>query len=412
MPQKAKHTHHILEGKAILYQRTGTPHWQVRYKADGKWLRATTKAEKLKEAKDNATKIVTRAWFRESEGLPVVNKKFKAVANLAIKRMEDELANGQGKATYGHYIQAINKYLIPYLGAHNIDKIDYPLLAKFGMWRKDEMFKREPSQSAINTHNSALNRVFDEALMRNLITQTQVPHLQNKGVTSDRRATFTMREFLRIHRNFRTYVAEAREGNEKLVRNVLRNYVLILANTGIRGGTEAMNLKWKHITIENVKGISMLRMNIYGKQMKWREVYVSASNAHYLNRIKEQYDDIKGLEFEELLKARLDKYVFRISDKDSTTKFGKMFARFLEKLNLESDVETGKKRTLYSLRHFYATKMIIKGVVSNEQLAKHMGTSPQMIDKHYEHLKMRDVAHKFVGKWTIAEELKRGKRNV
>jgi integrase len=27
----------------------------------------------------------------------------------------------------------------------------------------------------------------------------------------------------------------------------LRDYVLILANTGMRHGTEAMNLKWRHI---------------------------------------------------------------------------------------------------------------------------------------------------------------------
>lgn len=408
MPQKSPHTVHILEGKATLYQRPTTPHWQVRYKADGKWLRATTKQEKLKDAKAIATEIVMRAWFREKEGLPVVNKKFKAVAKLAIKRMEEELANGQGKATYGHYIQVINKYLISYLGKYNIDKIDYHLLSKFAVWRK-EQFAREPSQSAINMHNSALNRVFDEALMRNLMTQTQVPHLQNKGVVSERRATFTMHEFLRIHRNLKTYALNAREGNEKLVRNVLRNYVLILANTGIRAGTEAMNLKWKHITIEKLNGVPTLKMNIYGKQMKWREIYIPASNAHYLNRIKEQYDDIKNIDFEELLKKRLDKYVFRINEEDAQTKFGKMFARFLESINLDRDVETDKKRTLYSLRHYYATKMIIKGVVSNEQLAKHMGTSPQMIDRHYEHLKMRDVAHKFVGKWTIESELNRGR---
>ena len=28
-------------------------------------------------------------------------------------------------------------------------------------------------------------------------------------------------------------------------REVLRNYVLFLANTGMRHGTEALNLKWK-----------------------------------------------------------------------------------------------------------------------------------------------------------------------
>ena len=47
MPPKSQNTIHILEGKATLYQRPTTPIWFVRYKADGKWLRTTTKCEAL-----------------------------------------------------------------------------------------------------------------------------------------------------------------------------------------------------------------------------------------------------------------------------------------------------------------------------------------------------------------------------
>ena len=90
MPQKADHTVHILEGKAVLYQRANTPHWQVRYKAGGKWLRTTTKKEDLEDAKGAATELIMNAWYRAKNDLPVVNKRLKAVANVAIKRMEDE----------------------------------------------------------------------------------------------------------------------------------------------------------------------------------------------------------------------------------------------------------------------------------------------------------------------------------
>ena len=125
MPQKASHTVHILEGKATLYQRVNSPFWFVRYKAAGKWLRSSTKKDTLEEAKQAAVDIVTNAWFRERNNLSLINKRFKHVANLAIKRMNELLDNGQGKVTYKHYIQAINNYLIPFLAQHNIDKIDY-----------------------------------------------------------------------------------------------------------------------------------------------------------------------------------------------------------------------------------------------------------------------------------------------
>ena len=113
MPQKAEHTVYILEGKAILYKRAGTPHWQVRYKAGGKWLRSTTKQADLDEAKSVATELIMNAWFREKNDMPIVNKRFKAVANIAIKRMEDALAAGQGKVTYTSYIRALKNYHIP-----------------------------------------------------------------------------------------------------------------------------------------------------------------------------------------------------------------------------------------------------------------------------------------------------------
>lgn len=69
----------------------------MRYKADGKWIRTSTKEAKLEDAKQAAVKLVTNAWFRVDNNLPVVNKRFKHVANLAIKRMEELLANGLAK---------------------------------------------------------------------------------------------------------------------------------------------------------------------------------------------------------------------------------------------------------------------------------------------------------------------------
>ena len=410
MPQKAEHTIHIHEGEAVLYQRVGSPHWQLRYKANGKWARATTKKTKLADAKSEAMEIIVRARVLEKEGLLVTSKRVTTVAKLAIKRMEAELDSGNGKVTYKRYIQAINGYVIPLLGRHNVDKIDYNVLAIYSNERKQLMNQNrtvaiEPSQSVINTHNVALNRVFDEALIRGFMTKSQVPHLENRGVSSDRRPTFTAKEYIKIYTNFETWTKTARKGNETLLRNVLANYILILANTGIRAGTEAMNLKWQHISIEDVKGQKMVTVYVSGKANP-RKIYVPASVAKYLNRIKEQHSDIKDLTFYDLIDKKLNKYVFRIDDKDATTKLGKVFARYLTSIDLLIDKETEQARTLYSLRHFYATKMLIKGI-SGDLLAEHMGTSATMIKKHYGHLNLRDIATKFTGLWKIEDELER-----
>jgi len=410
MPPKAPHTHHILEGEAILYKRTGTPHWQVRYKIGSKWLRGTTKQDKLADAKKAAVDLILNAKFREKNDLPVINKRFKSVANLAIKRMTDLNEAGQGKATFKQYIYAINKYLIPYFGKYNIDKIDHPLISRFAVWRIEEM-KKSPSQSAINTHNSALNRVFDEALLRSYITQVQVPHLENKGASSDRRPTFTEAEYDALVLAMRTWVKEARKGYETQARNILRSYVLILANTGIRAGTEAMNLKWKHLFYDTINDKQTLTFAVKGKTKKERRIQVKTMVARYLQRIQQKDVELKGLTFDEVIAKQVDRYVFRIDDRDMTTQYGRMFKRLLESAQLLVDPITANERTLYSLRHYYATRMLTKGHVSHYQLSQYMGTSVGMIEKHYGHLRLRELAQKFVGEGEIQTELKYGKND-
>lgn len=391
-----------------MYRKLGachTPCWFVRYKAAGKWLRSSTKQTKLEEAKQAAVDIVTNAWFRERNNLPLINKRFKYVANLAIKRMDELLDNEQGKVTYKHYILVINNYLIPFFAQHNIDKIDYALLNKFNVWRAEKM-KKIPTQSTMNTHNSALNRVFDEALLRGFITKSEIPHLENKGVTSERRDDFTVEEYKKLYQYMRKWVKEAREGHERAVRDLLRDYVLILANTGIRAGTEAMNLKWRQITVVKQDGQDYLTLHIKGKAKKMRAIQVPHRVAVYLERIQQRDEELKHMSFYEVINAKVDKHVFRVNGKDMTTNFGRIFKRLLEGADLLKDRRSGKDRTLYCLRHYFATLRITIGEISTAQLAEYMGTSEAMIEAHYGHLDLQRIANKFVGAGTLAKALK------
>jgi len=62
-----------------------------------------------------------------------------------------------------------------------------------------------------------------------------------------------------------------------------------------------------------------------------------------------------------------------------------------------------KPRTLYSLRHFYATYQLYKG--SNiHQLAIQMGTSVSMLEQHYSKLTPMLIANNIAG---VRHEVKR-----
>ena len=402
MPQKAAHTVHILEGKATLSLRSTSPHWQVRYKVGNKWLRTTTKEDDLSKAKSKAVDLVTNAWFRERNELPILSKRFKTVANLAIKRMEEEIAHGYGKATYRSYILALKNYRIPFFKNHNIDNVDYAALKRFTSWRAQEM-KRTPSKSTQNTHNAALSRVFEEAVHRNYINRLQVPHIENKGgAGSDRRPDIRIDEYPDLLRAMRDYIKHSREGHEKHMRLLLRDYVLILANTGIRQGTEILNLKWRDISLTKSNGREYLTLRIKGKTQKWRSIQVRHRVARYLERIKDRDDKLKKMSLRTLLAKGLDKPVIDAKhNADLTTAFGRMFTRMMEQAELLIDKHTGKKRTLYSLRHFYATHELTKGNVTAYQLAEHMGTSIGMLQAHYGHLDLLKLADKFAGEGSV-----------
>ena len=395
MPQKAEHTVHILEGQATLFQRPATPHWHVRYKVHGKWERSSTKCTDLADARRRATELVTEAWFKERNGLPVVNKRFKSVARLAIKRMDELAKSGRGKATYKTYTQAIENYLIPLLGNHNVDRIDNAVLARFEAERI-ELMGRVPSASVINNHNSALNRVFEEAIERGYMTKFQLPLLRNDGVKSERRPDFRLEDYTALYKGMRKWVRAARKGNETVLRNILRNYVLVLANTGIRAGTEGMNLQWQHIEFFEQDGRRYLMLHVDGKTGR-REVIARHNTVRYLDRLRKLTPAWAKGTFEEFLKKRHRAFVFRVADKDMTTAFGKMFARLLESLDLLYDTRNGKQRTMYSLRHYYATMALTYNRMTVYNLGKHLGTSVAMIEQHYGHVELRRLAHEIAG---------------
>ena len=55
--------------------------------------------------------------------------------------------------------------------------------------------------------------------------------------------------------------------------------------------------------------------------------------------------------------------------------------RLLDGLDLKTGAD-GRTRTLYSLRHFYATLNLERGVTTHA-LSRQLGNSTEMIDKHY-----------------------------
>jgi len=154
--------------------------------------------------------------------------------------------------------------------------------------------------------------------------------------------------------------------------------VLIMANTGMRHGTEALNLRWKHVTLFEEKDLQYLEMSVTDKTGR-RDIICCSGTINYLKRIHERSDDIKHIPFEDLLKQRLNLPVFRLPDGTVSKNIHQTFRKFVTDAGLITCPRTNQNRTLYSLHHTYATFALLNGGMDIHALAIQMGTS---IDSH------------------------------
>jgi integrase len=387
MPKLSPKTVTVLDGDVRVFKRDRSRAWQAAFKIDGRWVRITTKCKQLDEAKRRARELYVEYQVRQKNGLPVVSKRFADVARIVIADMDQQLAAGVGKASWRDYKIVLEKYLIPYFGDRFVTSITYEELQRFAKWREHKM-GHEPRASTLNTHNSALNRVFDEAVARGYMNRTHVPVLINKGRDSERRPDFRREEYRKMLARLPSWVDEGRDGKSRDMRHLLRDYVLILANTGIRHGTEAQNLRWKHIHLFEEGGLTYLEMHVSGKTGA-RDLMCRAGTINYLKRIQSRCPDIAGMTFEELIKAQLDVPVFRLPDGTVSKNLRQTFRLLMNDTGLLKCPRTGQSRTLYSFRHTYATFALLNDGMDVHTLAIQMGTSIPMIERHYSHLTPR-----------------------
>jgi integrase len=380
-----------------LVRRDDSKKWQVHYKLENlkTWFRRSTDTADIKEASKIAERMWMKATFDLEEGRPVTSRKFKPVAEIVLHRLEAEIAAGTAKPSARDYVSAIKLYLIPFYGLYNVDGIKPAVISEFHVWRRDKV-GRELSGSAQNNHNAALNLIFDEAIERGYLTAYERPMTKNTGVESDRRAEFSHEELEAMMKYAAKFIDDGRTARTKIIRELLAIYVPFMAATGMRPGTEAEFLEWRHIDVEVRDGQPILHFRLQRGKRGARNFVAHNSCWLLLERLRQLSPDLAGMTLEEVLKKKIPKLLFRLSDGSVPDNWNKPFRQWLEDSELLNCPVTGKERSLYSLRHYYATQRLLEGIPIHD-LAEQMGTSVLMITKHYSHLTPLMKAKQFAG---------------
>jgi integrase len=329
---------------------------------------------------------------REKLNVAPVSKKFRDVAKLAIQRIETEIAQQEGKAIYKDYTMIIKSYLLPVLSNISIEQIKLKELEALEKFRIKKMGK-VPKRSTILNHNAALKRVFDEAVMHGFMTEAQRPMLVAKGAKCERRVEFSMEEIKIMLSGFDSWIEKAKTHSKQL-RYLLKDYVITLLDTGARPGRELFELKWSNVKFANEHN---LIFNIQMSKTGERRAIAREPTIQALRRIAQRNFDMT---LEEMLNANKQEHIFRYTEFCSKrngklnqipkmvkpSSFFRMFVGYLKEMNLLVCPITLKSRSFYSIRHTYATFALTYDNVNIHTLAKQMGTSVVMIEKHYSHL--------------------------
>ena len=367
-------------GKATLYKRSSSSSWQVRFKlANNKWHSQSTYATDKDEAIANAEHIYRTVQIKTEAGLTPITKTFKQIAVDELANMAQAMANGVGKRTYRDYTFAINKYLIPFFGTYTIEKITIELVKDFEGWRI-AMMGKIPMSSTKRNHASAYIRVINLAKERGVISSTRViPMLDSKGEKSVARPAFTDEELEVLIAFVPSWIDSSYTPRTRLMRVLCGAYIEFLVNTGIRHGTEALPLRWKHLQWHWIGEKKYLRIWVSGKT---GPRYLIAKNEviAVLERLM-RWQDLPYATLDALIEAKLDKLIFRLTTGEQISNMENIFRNLMKHSGLMYDIG-GQRRTLYSLRHTYATRALAKGV-DIHTLARQMGTSVLMIEKHY-----------------------------
>ncbi|WP_062309792.1 tyrosine-type recombinase/integrase [Polynucleobacter sinensis] len=397
MPQKAQTTVVLRDKELYVVRREGTANWQVHYKAKSlkRWIRKSAGTSNLNDAKTIAEDFAADTRAAERRGFPVVSKKFKAVAEVVSANLKEQVKHGTGKKIYADYYRAIDQYLIPFFGNYNIDCITPAVISEFDIWRYQHVGRRL-KQSTQSTHNLAMNVIFDHAIEAGYMTEFLRPKFKNTGEAGEARGFFTHDELIALQQFLQKWTTQGRTQATRELRELLCLFVAFVASTGVRPGTETKELQWRHIEFIEKDDSRLIHIHLPQGKTGARKIIARHELWPILEKLRQLQPAYDGLSLDELIASKKKDYVFRMRSGERPYSFVNAFGDGIREAGMLTNGKDSQERSLYSLRHYYATQRLMEGY-TYEDLEVQMGTSAEMLRRHYSHIEVLMIAERLAG---------------
>lgn len=354
----------MMGGRLHIYKRDNSRYWQCSTYLAGRNRRKTTKEDSLSRAKD-----VAEDWYLELRGKYRAGEiKGGKTFREAAQRFLHEYAiitQGQRSEKYVEVQEMrIRVHLLPYFGSIPLSEITSGTVQDYRIHRtQTSKTGKPPARNTIHQEIVALRHVLKTAQRHGWIEH--IPNLSPPYKSSGKighRAWFSPDEYKRLYTATRERATKPLKRRWKWHCEQLHDYVLFMANTGLRPD-EAARLQYRDVNIvdDYATGETILEIEVRGK----RGVGYCKSTTGAVRPF-----------------TRLQK---RNKPKPSDLLFPgdhrELFNTILGELELKTDRD-GNRRTAYSLRHTYICLRLMEGA-DIYQIAKNCRTSVEMIEKHY-----------------------------
>lgn len=399
--------HNLRGDDLLIFQRHQSPNWQCRIKLDGEdYIFKSLRTGDRGEAELRAHDLLAEFRLRKKQGLALRSMTFEKVALELLEKMDFDVANGVMKSEKrNNFRSCLNSYLLPYLGTKDIASISDAEICRYQEWRRNYYLSgpgvtkhtityerihaltgklervRRPhkptvrvASSTLRNESAHLRKIFDYARRCGYIEGQHIPKVEDPPLKSNQRPHFDLADYRTLIRKSVWWYKLAPTARVQFDRQLLHDWILIMSNPGMRIG-EARNLKWGNVVYRTTgSGDTVVTLFVSGKGKK-RELVAMPHTKIYLDRLRAR------TQFNQP-----DDHVFVGRYGRPVQSFVSGFNALLKHAGVAHDV-FGNKRTPYSLRHTYASFALLYGRVNVYTLVVNMGTSVEMIEKHYGHLK-------------------------
>lgn len=385
------------DGRVVLYKRghLKNPKWQARISVPNAtgYKVVSTKLSDFEEAKRFALNLYEDLYMRVKAGGQLKTKTFKQVCD-EWKADVKEHGRTRQDGSWDTTIERIDSYALEFFGDKRIDEIREADFTAYWAWRRQNYAKKLPTNSTLKRERTSIMPVFKFALSKGYITS--IPSTNTPRAKDNRRPTFSKSEWETIEEASRGWVKAADELATYRDRYYARACFVLLAYSGLRIG-ELRTMRWQDISIEDGQDRN-------GNQGEYTFGWVSrgktgAREITFQPGVEVLIRKLKlfrTAEREKLHPQLLDpspekdEHILCHPDGRPIGQFKHAFKSLIKFAGVPVERD-GKPRTIYSLRHYYATQSINENL-NPVNLAKQMGTSVDMIERHYAHIMPREVA--------------------